>query len=131
MYVAGSSDPLERPRVRRVMDTIAAMPGCALALDWLAAIEAAGSANAGLTLEQRRHYARANLKAIATADGFVFLAPVTVTRGAWLELGYALDCAAPVVCSGATKQSIFCSLVTEVESDEDAIEIVRKWESSR
>ena len=42
------------------------------------------------------------------------------TRGAWGESCYAHALARPLVFSGDTKQSVFCALGDEYESDEDA-----------
>jgi hypothetical protein len=111
------------------MDAVSATPGMELALDWLAAIEQAGSANRGLSGDERRTYADADLRAIREGDALWFLSPTTETRGAWLELGYAIGHLAShrayIVASGDSGQSIFCALVTEVSTDAEALDYLR------
>lgn len=127
VYVIGSSDPSERERVRSAMDAISATPGLQLSHDWLKVVQEAGSANAGLTHEQRKTAADDDLTGIARANAVLFLAPTTVTRGAWLELGAALGMfhSSRVVCAGNTEQSIFCALGTEVATDAEALDYLR------
>ena len=109
VYVAGSSQ--ERVRCRAVMDALKAEPSCALTYDWLADIEANGGvANAGLSAFQQRRARIACLNAVKTCDLFVFLVPHAQTRGAWVELGYALHMCKPIWIGGLSddaKQTIF------------------------
>lgn len=130
IYVAGSSDISERPRVRAVMNAVAALHGAHLSLDWLAAVEKAGSANAGLTHEQRATHAREDMAAILTSDVLLLLVPTAPSAGCWVEMGVALAIARSVttlsiVCSGNTERSIFCALGVEMADDEVAVAYIR------
>lgn len=124
VYVAGAS--AEPDRARWAMDAVRAS-GAEVAHDWLAAIEAAGSANGGLAHVVRQRAATECLEAVESSDVLWLLAPETPSAGAWVELGAALGAGIEVIASGpACGRSIFCSLaVDECPTDADALEIVR------
>lgn len=134
VYVAGSS--AEPQRVRAAMDA-ARGAGCELTEDWLAAMEEAGTANEGLTHEQRRRYALADLRGLEAADVLWVLAPETHSIGVWVELGYALAGRAwgampgGIVVSGpASARSIFCALADR-ECPTDAAGLAAVLEATR
>jgi len=105
------------------MDRVRTHPKMRLTLDWVAMVEAAGSANEGLTDDQRCYYAHADLHAVGLADVLWLLAPSpsAPSTGAWVELGYALRAAPRVIVSGpARTRSIFCALGEEYDSDDEA-----------
>ena len=53
-------------------------------------------------------FARADLRAVASADVVVFLADdEIVSRGMWVELGCAISCRRRTIVSGGAKLSIF------------------------
>jgi nucleoside 2-deoxyribosyltransferase len=112
------------------MDAINAAPWATLTHDWLAAIAQAGNANHGLSDPERRDYATADLCAVKACDVLWLLAPETVTRGAWLETGYALALGKRVVVSGNGTQSIFCALGYEVSDDLGAFNYIRSLVSA-
>lgn len=125
VYVAGAS--AERDRVRGAMDYITAEGGV-VTHDWLAEIEAAGSSSAGLTREQRRRAAAANIEAIRQSDVLWLLAPAG-RSDALVELGIALgvrhDRIDPepmrIVVSGpASRLSVFAALA-DLETPSDVL----------
>jgi hypothetical protein len=133
VYVAGSSDPQERGRVKVAMMQVKGHPNMELTLDWVSMVEAAGSANEGLSLAQREDASEDAIRGVISADVVWLLAPDHVTRGAWYECGIvegwnrAQACTQwlprrriAMIASGQTQQSIFCSRMLEVESDKDA-----------
>lgn len=124
IYIAGSS--AEPARVRWAMDAINATPGLRVAHDWLASIERGAPANAELSLAERRTYAADDLRAVHAAAVVWFLAPEKPTRGAWLEVGYALALGKVVIVSGDTAQSIFCALAVECSCDADALQLIQR-----
>lgn len=89
IYIAGASK--EPERVRGAMN-MAKKLGLEITLDWLANIEAEGTANEGLDDEKRVRYSTADLDAVRRADWVWVLAPALTSpsAGCWVELGYAL-----------------------------------------
>lgn len=127
VYVAGASK--EPERVRAAMEAVRAA-GFKITLDWLAAIEEAGAANEGLSDEDRRRYAKEDLRSVQRADVVWVLAPESTSTGAWVELGFALairdGCGwndlAIVVSGAARTRCIFAALAdAEFDSDEEAL----------
>jgi hypothetical protein len=121
VYVAASSR--EMPRARWAMDALRAA-GVRITCDWVAAIEAAGAANEGLTDEQRRRYASEDLYGLRLADVVWLLAPETPSAGAWVELGYAMAWRhLRIVVSGPSRvRCVFAALADlETDRDEDAL----------
>ena len=134
VYVAGAS--LEIGRARKV---VAALEAAARTLPievvstWIDAIEAAGTANEGLTPAARREAARTCLEEVREADVFVLLVPHNPSGiGCGVELGYAMalrdenPLRAPVlIASGRTERTIFAALADEEHaSDEAAVKAV-------
>ncbi len=126
IYVAGASK--EPERVRAAMTAVRAH-GWEVTLDWLADIEAAGSANEGLSQLDRVRYAQSDLRGIDRADVVWLLAPVIGGVGAWVELGYALARGYTVIVSGASSaRTIFAALAEEEHvSDLDALASLRDY----
>lgn len=126
VYVAGSGMELDRVRAwLRALREI----GAEITKDWTAEVEAAiasGRGDAGLDEETRTRAAHEDFEAITRADLVWFLAPVTMSRGAYTELGYALGRRKFVCASGlAVKRSIFTSLAhRSFETDADAFEAI-------
>ena len=118
VYVAGSSREMDRARA--AMDYVRELGGV-ITFDWVAEIERVGSANDGLTDEQRRSSAAADLEGVEACDVFWLLAPETPSTGAWVELGIALGLreSIRIIVSGpGSKRSIFSALANiETPSD--------------
>lgn len=120
VYVAGAS--LAASRARAFMDRIDAHPKTAVAGDWTASVRAhqdRGIAESALPSDVRALHAARDLEALAAADIFVLLAEVRLpTRGAWVELGFALALRAErarrgeslrpyIIVAGGERKSIF------------------------
>lgn len=109
VYVAGASR--ERDRVERILFAVGVEPRLYLTFDWLSHIDEVGAANEGVSRDQRLVSTSLNFQGIAQCDVFVLLIPSVETRGAWVELGYALHMHKPVWVSGRAAdeaRSIFC-----------------------
>jgi hypothetical protein len=137
VYVAGSSLQLER--VKAAM-TALRTAGHTVTHDWVAAVEAAGSAHpVDATEDQKTAWARDDLRGIVEAEVFWLLMPSQMSFGATFELGYAVcesfyrfmfKRAAPatttalrVVVSGVWGGHIFDSLVhAQYDRDDHALE---------
>lgn len=140
VYVAASSREMDRARAAM---TALRMHGVEVTVDWVAAIEAAGAANEGLSDEDRQRYAREDLDGVCVADVVWLLMPTTPTAGAYVELGYALarrevqddsDCTrTPIVISGpGQERCIFAALADRcVATDADALAAVLAWAGTR
>lgn len=124
IYVAAASQ--EPDRVRNVFQLIKENPKLELAQDWLTMLESFDVSEDHLEHSVRKTQAESDLRALRRSPLVWFLAPVEITRGAWVELGYvtALKQFSPhyykVVISGHGAQSIFCALGEEVPTDEAA-----------
>ena len=128
VYVAGSS--ADRDRVRAFMQRVRDA-GMVITFDWIEAMERAGVGDEGLCNPDRRRYATADLTGVENARVVVVLLDDNApTRGAWVELGYAIglresegpDRHAIIVCGGR-RRSIFTvpGLVdSECENDDQA-----------
>lgn len=75
----------------------------------------------------RRGWSTQDLNEIDAAHALWFLVPTlpATTRGAWFEAGYAYSERKHIVFSGDTKQSVFCALGYEFETDAQAIAHLR------
>lgn len=128
VYVAGSSSPREKLRVRNAMDLVIEHPRMHLTLDWQEIIEKAGAANEGLSYDERISAATADLDGVRRADILWLLAPhadIATGRGCWVELGAGLVLEKVVVISGKDRgRSIFCALGQEIATDEDAFAVI-------
>lgn len=132
-YLAASSADISRAKLWR--DKLVAN-GVNVVSTWIETVEQVGNANPrNATTAQRHGWSLDDLVQIDKAYVFWFLVPpmTSPTRGAWLEFGYAINrfwfvsdkMTKPVcIASGDTKQSIFCALATEFETDEQAFEHV-------
>jgi len=131
VYVAGSGNEL--PRVRAWLAALRDV-GIEITLDWTDAIEAnrVAGGDASLSPEVREHHAREDFDAVLHADIVWYLAPVTVSRGAYIELGYALGRHKLVCASGlAVHRSIFTSLASRVfEADAEAFAAIVEYAES-
>lgn len=120
LYLAGSS--ADADRCARWHAKLVAQ-GIAVTSTWLSVIATVGSANPrDASRDDRERWSTADLAELHAADVVWFLVPPIdkPTRGAWLELGVAVSANKRVVCSGDTRQSIFCALGEEFATDEDA-----------
>lgn len=125
VYVAGAGAESERARVVAVIAALRAS-GITVTNTWLESIERVGSSNPRDALAvDRRHWSLTCLDEIDASDALLFLVPDVATRGAWVELGHAHANNKHLVFAGDTKQSIFCALGIEFESDAAAIAYVR------
>jgi nucleoside 2-deoxyribosyltransferase len=124
VYVAASSNELARAKgfAARLR-----MRGLTPSCDWIAVVHGAGEGNPD-DYSVRRTAACEAVKAIDGADALALLVPHAprISHGAFFELGYAEARGKLCVCVGETKRSVFCSLYSEVESEEQAIEIFVK-----
>jgi hypothetical protein len=118
VYVAGASAEIDR--CERFRDRCIAA-GHAVTFDWMAHVRSTGSANIGLTREQRELAALACLDGVSNADVFVLLFPRAVTVGAWVEFGFALRCPLVRVIVVGDDDSSVMTAAWEVEyaRDED------------
>lgn len=142
VYVAGASKEIDR--CRAAMDYVREIGGV-ITCDWIAEIERVGSANDGLTQEQRRESAEADLCGVMEADVFWLLAPDNTSTGAWVELGTALVARevwrandavqhpTVIIVSGpGSKRSIFAALADlETPSDITAMRRVAELAKER
>lgn len=126
VYVAGSSAEIER--VERWSAALVAA-GIEVVSSWPQNVRAVGSANPrDASREQRLAWTATCLVEVTTATVVWFLVPgsAAATRGAWAEIGFARGCSHDparrprLVFSGDTKQSIFCALGDEHDTDEAA-----------
>lgn len=121
LYIAASSAELER------VDRCAALAhaaGLHVVSTWPVSVRKVGYANPRDALRNERQRWSLNcLAEVQLADVVWLLAPAVdkPTCGAWVELGYAIHAGKGLVCSGATKQSIFASLGAEFETDDGAL----------
>lgn len=134
VYVAGSSVELER--AASVRDAIVAR-GNTITEDWISKIFEhllTGRAVNELSPEERREAADADYVGVASADCVVLLVPRSpvATRGAWWEGGVADALGIPVIASGLPADRapmIFLSRVHEVDTDQEAIDLVGSGEN--
>ena len=130
VYVAASSAEIDRARAWVVALDALEIP---VTSTWIDTIDLVGSGNPrDAHPSRRRGWSETDLDQVESADVFWFLVPPLdkPTRGAWVELGYALGCLRfatgadrarrRVFCSGDTAQSIFCAMGREFAADRDA-----------
>jgi hypothetical protein len=124
IYIAASSNDITRAALWHEKAKAANIETTST---WLEIIESVGNANPrDVTAKQRADRAFDDLFGVHRADLFWLLVPSLdkPTRGAWIEFGSAQAKGKRIVCSGDTKQSIFCAVGTEFERDEDAFAYV-------
>jgi hypothetical protein len=121
VYVAAASCDLER--AKQWMEELR-REGIEVTSDWPEVIEGVGIANPrDASRRDRGRWSAHDLLGVAQADVFWFLVhDIAPARGAYVEMGYALRDGAMVICSGDTKQSIFCARGEEYEDDREAFE---------
>lgn len=122
VYVVASS--MEPDRARWAMDLIRNTDGLELAMDWLACIEEEGTSN-GMGHEKDLHYSNLDCEALSASDYVWVLVPTTLTKGAYIEMGYAINDARRRECvlivSGPERDSIFYAQATvSYRSDNEA-----------
>lgn len=119
VYVAGSSADLSR--ARRAAEVLV-RHGIEVPSTWWEQIEKYGEGNP-TDLDVRITCAGQDCAQVDAADVLWLLVPETgYSHGAFFEFGRALTLEKRVVCSGATKRSIFCSLAIECATDGQALE---------
>ena len=122
VHLAGSSAPAERERVQRWSAALTAT-GITVQATWPVTVAAVGAGEPPHTsAADRRRRAVQYLTELRQADVLWLLCPPidTPTRGAWIELGVAYECAKLILASGDTRQSVFTALAEEFTTDEDA-----------
>ena len=105
------------------MDWVEAQEGMELTHDWLTVMEGIDTPEEDVPDNVRAKEAMGDLAGVWKADTVWFLAPNITTRGAWFELGFAVAGRwakdnLHIIASGPTKQTIFCALCEESETDE-------------
>lgn len=116
VYVGGASANLRR--ARRFLARVRAHPDMTVSYNWIPSVEQArreGISDEDLARKDRRNIAEGCLNGIAEADAACFLLePDLVSRGVYVELGYALalletptDPLAFVLVSGGRRRSVF------------------------
>lgn len=128
VYVAAPSDP---NAARRVNAAIACLQsnGFRVTNSWQAQIAAVGEANPrNSSAADRRAWSVQCMNEIDGSDAVWLLVPdpPQTTIGAWWEACYAYSEKKHLVCSGDTKQSVFCALGLEFESDIAALSHLRE-----
>lgn len=120
IYIAASS--AEMDRVHRAASAARAV-GIEVVSTWPVVVaNTPGGANPrDASHEDRAQWSGTDLAEVESANALWFLVPNAQTRGAWVEVGYALHAGKTVVCSGDTKQSVFCALADEFDTDEQAL----------
>lgn len=124
VYLAASAADMARAKSWR--DQLIAA-GVDVIASWIDNVEKVGESNPrDATQHQRFLWTTSDLKEIADSRLVWMLVPPAgrPTKGAWFEAGFAYALARPVVFSGDTKSSIFCSTGYEYESDDEAFAAV-------
>lgn len=123
VYLSGSSAPPEIDRVALWHNRLT-KAGIHVVSTWPAVIAASGSVGnpRDASCDQRRDWSQVDLAEVRSADVLWFLVPEpsTPTRGAWLEMGVAIERGTVLISSGDTKQSIFTALGDEYGTDAEA-----------
>lgn len=120
VYLAASAAEIHRARQCRAF---LVEGGVEVLASWIENVAAVGSSNPRDATKRDRHrWSVSDLTELSSADLVWMLAPSIghETRGAWVEVGFAFGIAKQLVFSGDTKQSIFCSLGLEYDSDAEA-----------
>lgn len=121
MYLAASA--LEIARAKRVAKALSD-GGVDPVATWISNVEAVGLDNpSDATKRNRYRWSASDLTEVSTCDVVLMLvpSPEAATRGAWFEMGFAFGCAKVLMFSGDTKQSVFCALGEEHDTDAEAV----------
>lgn len=127
IYLAGSS--LEMLRAKRWKAALIEA-GFEVVSTWIESIEEVGQANPRhATYKERFARSTTDLAELRSARWAWFLVPSIhkPTKGMWVELGVAYEFRDSIrlVSSGDTRQSIFCALTNEFQTDEEAFIFLR------
>lgn len=124
VYVAASAGSDDANRVRRAIIALRAS-GFVVTCTWPEVVAATpgGSNPRDASTTDRFGWSTTDLNEIDAAHAVWFLVPTppVTTRGAWFEAGYAHAQGKHLAFSGDTKQSVFCALGREFDTDEAAI----------
>lgn len=125
IYLAGASTPDQIKRVLHWADRLTAA-GHEVVSTWPAVVGQHGGNPREASDHLRNGWAHRDLQELRSSDLVWLLVPPSEvsTRGAWFELGYARALQLQLVCSGDTKQSIFCALADEYSLDELAFQAI-------
>lgn len=124
IYVAGSSAELDR--VSAFMSRLRAA-GHEITHDWTAAIRDSGKPANGLSRGESEDAAWKCRDAIDRSDVFVFLAPITVSEGAWFEFGFAVGGCVRALIVGERPRSIFAYSGSYAATEDDALAMLAEW----
>jgi nucleoside 2-deoxyribosyltransferase len=108
IYVAGASDEIETCRawMARLREA-----GLRVTSTWPEKIAAEKTPDAGLSIIMRRRYALGDFAEVDQADILWLIVPTRPhSKGAWIELGYAIAQGTHIVISGASRGCIFASM---------------------
>lgn len=133
VYIAGSSKPTERARAKRWHTSLRKL-GVEVTSTWIESVEKHGAGNPReMSISEREACARSCIDGVRAADLLWLLVPPleAPSRGAWFELGLMYEASSralpSMICSGDTKQSIFCALGQECIDDAEAfVEVLYK-----
>lgn len=114
VYIAGSSRELDRVRAaQRVLESV----GAKLTYNWVPDVEraiASGTPEPALARHIRRELASRDVEGVRSCDLLWWLAPSEPTRGAWLELGVAIERARrPIIIVSGTEEQRLQSIFTD------------------
>jgi nucleoside 2-deoxyribosyltransferase len=128
VYVATSSTPEWRRQAQHAM-TLLKLRGHAITFDWVTHLEVIGHRTP--TVEELRHAAKLDVRAIDDADAVVALIPPleTLSEGTFFELGYARGKRKAVVIvtqeEEPVRRNLFLRFATGVVSDiHEMLEVV-------
>lgn len=121
VYIAGASTEIDR--AKRCAYALEGL-GIDVVSTWVDSVEEEGGSNLeSFDLIKRRDIAYRCVREMAAADWIWVLVPEgnAYSHGAMWEMGASYNAGKPIVCSGPTWRSVFCSLVMEFRFDEAAI----------
>lgn len=128
IYVAGASAEILRAEafVKRLRDA-----GFEITFDWPAMIRSVGSANGGLTDDQRNDASYHALAGVDECDVLVLLVPSVASSGCWLETGYAFGSQRDIIYVGDPERTIFSALTRHVvATDDQAFDLLVEWKAA-
>jgi hypothetical protein len=129
VYVAGASAEILRAEafVKRLRAA-----GFEITFDWPAMIRSVGSANGGLTDDQRNDASYHALAGVDECEVLVLLVPEKPSIGCWVELGYAFQgCIDTLLYVGDPERTIFSALTRHVvATDDQAFDLLVEWKAA-